>query len=83
MEVWIQVESSPGVYAFAEDDTYDTDFVVDTLNMAYLGCTGVYLAEAGHVITFYRIRGTPKTGLVLDQGIEACQILSEIPSWMG
>ena len=83
MELWIQVESSPGVYAFPEDDTYGADFVVDMLNMAYPGCTGVYLTKAGHVIAFYRKKGTPKTGLTLEQVMEACRILSEIPRWMG
>ena len=83
MEIWIQVESSPGVYSFPEDDTYGADFVVDTVNMAYLGCTGAYLAEAGHVIAFYGRKGSPKAGLTLEQGMEACRILSEIPRWMG
>ena len=83
MEIWIQIESSPGVYTFPEDDTYGADFLIDTVNMAYPGCTGVYLAEAGHVIAFYRRKGAPKAGLTLEQGMEACRILSEIPSWMG
>ena len=83
MEMWIQVESSPGVYASPEDDTYGADFIFDTVNMAYPGCTRVYLTEAGHVIAFYRKKGAPKAGLTLEQGMEACRILSEIPSWMG
>ena len=83
MEIWIQIESSPGVYSFPEDDTYGADFVVDTMNMAYPGCTGVYLGEAGHVIAFFGKKGSPKAGLMLEQGMEACRILSGIPSWMG
>ena len=43
LEIWIKVEMSPGVYAYPEDDTYSPDFVMDTLNLAYPGCTGVYL----------------------------------------
>ena len=83
MEMWIQIESSPGVYSFPEDDTYGANFMMDTVNMAYPGCTGVYLAEASHVIAFYGKKGSPKAGLMLEQGMEACRILSEIPSWMG
>ena len=83
MEMRIQIESSPGVYSPPEDDMYSADFVVDTVNMAYPGCTGVYLGEAGHVIAFFGKKGTPKAGLTLEQGMEACQILSGIPSWMG
>ena len=48
LEIWIKVEVSPGVYAYPEDNTYSPDFVMDTLNLAYPGCTGVYLANAGH-----------------------------------
>ena len=48
LEIWIKVEVSPGVYAYPEDDTYSPDFVMDTLNLAYPGCTGVYLANTGH-----------------------------------
>ena len=83
MELWIQVETTPGVFAFPEYDAYGTDFVIDTLNMAHPGCTGVYLTEAGHVITFYGKKGSPKTGLTLEQGMEACMILSNIPQWIG
>ena len=83
MEMRIQIESSPGVYSFPEDDTYGADFVIDTVNMAYPGCTGVYLGEAGHVIAFFGKKGSPKAGLTLEQGMEACRVLSGIPSWMG
>ena len=41
MEMRIQIESSPGMYSFPEEDTYGADFVIDTVNMAYPGCTGV------------------------------------------
>ena len=44
LEILIKVEVSPRVYAYPEDDTYNVDFVMDTLNLPYPGCTGVYLA---------------------------------------
>ena len=72
LEIWIKVEVSPGVYPYPEDDTYSPDFVMDTLNLAYPGCTGVYLANAGHLVAFYGKKTKPGAGLNLEQGMEAC-----------
>ena len=83
LEIWIKVEVSPGVYAYPEDDTYSPDFVMDTLNLAYPGCTGVYLANAGHLVAFYGKKTKPGAGLSLEQGMEACCLVTEIPTWMG
>ena len=83
LEIWIKVEVSPGVYTYPEDDTYSLDFVMDTLNLAYPGCTGVYLANAGHLVAFYRKKMKPGAGLSLKQGMEACRLVTEIPTWMG
>ena len=83
LEIWIKVEVSPGVYAYPEDDTYSPDFVIDTLNLAYPGCTGVYLANAGHLVAFYGKKMKPGAGLSLEQGMEACHLVTEIPTWMG
>ena len=82
LEIWIKVEVSPGVYAYPEDDTYSPDFVMDTLNLAYPGCTGVYLANAGHLVVFYGKKTKPGAGLSLEQGMEACRLVTEIPTWM-
>ena len=59
LEVRIRVEVRPGVYVAPEDDSYSADFVVDTLNLAYPGCTRVFLAEPGSVIAFYGKKGSP------------------------
>ena len=83
MEIWIEVETRPDVYSFPEEETYGADFVVDTPNMAYPGCTSVYLGDAGHVVTFYGCRGAVRAGLTLEQSAVATQALSEIPTWMG
>ena len=77
------MESSPGVFGLPDEDSYSVDFVVDTLNQAYPGCTGVYLSDAGHILAFYGKRGAPNAGLTLEQGMEACMIIQEIPQWMG
>ena len=83
LEVRILVEISPGVYSPLEDESYSADFVQDNLNLAYPGCTGVFLAELGLVIAFYGKKGSPQAGLSVEQGMEACQILGNITSWMG
>ena len=83
LELWVQMESSPGVFGPPDEDSYSVDFVVDTLNQAYPGCTGVYLSDAGHILAFYGKRGAPNAGLTLEQGMEACMIIQEIPRWMG
>ena len=56
---------------------------MDTLNLAYPGCTGVYLANAGHLIAFCGQKIKPGADLSLEQGMEACCLVTEIPTWMG
>ena len=63
--------------------TLSPDFVMDTLNLAYPGCTGVYLANTGHLVAFYGKKTKPGAGLSLEQGMEACHLVTEIPTWMG
>ena len=53
LEIWVELEVSPGVYGAPEDDSYGIDFVVETLNQAYSGCTGLYLDVAGHMVAFF------------------------------
>ena len=81
--MWVQMEVSPGVYGAPKEDYYSVDFVIDTLNQAYPGCMGVYLSKAGHILAFYGKRSVPNPGLTLEQGMEACRIIQEIPRWMG
>ena len=83
LELWVQMESSPGVFGPPDKDSYSVDFVTDTLNQAYPGCTGVYLSDAGHILAFYGKWGAPNAGLTLEQGMEACMIIQEIPRWTG
>ena len=83
LEVRIMVEISPGSYTPPEDESYSADFVQDNLNLAYPGCTRVFLAEPGSVIAFYGKKGAPQAGLTVEQGMEACKIIGNITSWMG
>ena len=83
LEMWVKIKVSPGAYALPEDDSYSVSFVVDTLNQAHPGCTGVDLSEAGHLLAFYGKRGASNASLMLEQDMESCWILQEIPHWMG
>ena len=83
LEIWVELEVSPGVYGAPEDDSYGVDFVVETLNQAYPGCTGLYLDVAGHMVAFYGRKGHSKVGLLQEQGIQASQAIATIPTWMG
>ena len=66
-----------------EEELYSADFVLDTLNLTYPGCTGVFLVEPGHAIAFYGRKGSVKAGLMVEQSREACKLISSIPIWMG
>ena len=57
LELWVEIEVSPGVYGTPEDDSYGVDFVMEVLNQAYPGCTGLYLDVAGHMVAFYGKKG--------------------------
>ena len=72
LEVWIKAETSPGNFTPPEEELYSTDFVLDTLNLTYPGCTGVFLAEPGHAIAFYGHKGSVRAGLTVEQSTEAC-----------
>ena len=39
LEVWIKVETSLGNFTPPEEESYSADFVLDTLNLTYPGCT--------------------------------------------
>ena len=83
LEVWIKVETSPGNFTPPEEESYSADFVLDTLNLIYPGCTRVFLAEPGHAIAFYGRKGSVRVGLMVEQSMEACKLISSIPLWMG
>ena len=83
LEIWVELEVSPGVYGAPEDDSYGVDFVVETLNQAYPGCTGLYLDVAGHMVAFYGKKGHSKASLLQEQGIQASQAIAMIPTWVG
>ena len=82
LEIWVELEVSPGVYGAPEDNSYGVDFVVETLNQAYPRCTGLYLDVAGHMVAFYGRKGHSKASLLQEQGIQASQaIATSPPGW--
>ena len=83
LQIWLEVEVGPGYFLPPEDDCYSTDFTLEVLNRAYLGCTGVYLDRGGHMLALYSRKGSSKTGLIQDVAIEAGHAVREIPTWMG
>ena len=72
LEVWIKAETSPGNFTTPKEESYSADFVLDTLNLTYLGFTRVFLAEPGHAIAFYGCKGSVRVGLMVKQSTEAC-----------
>ena len=81
--MWVEIETSPGVYATPEDDSYSIDFAIDAINHAYPGCTGMYLDVAGHMLAFYGKKTNPRAGLLHDQGVVASKAIASISTWMG
>ena len=83
LQIWLEVEVGPGYFLPPEDDSCSTDFTLEVLNCTYLGCTGVYLDRAGHMLAFYCRKGSSKAGLIQEVAIEAGRTVTEIPTWMG
>ena len=82
LEMWVEIETSLGMYFTPEDDTYSIDFAIDAINHAYPGCTGMYLDVAGHMLAFYG-KTNPRAGLLHNQGVVASKAIADIPTWMG
>ena len=83
LEMWVEIEISPGVYSTPEDDSYSVDFMIDAINHTYPGCTGMYLDVAGHMLAFYGKKTNPRAGLLHDPGAIASKAIADIPTWVG
>ena len=49
LEMWVEIETSPGIHTAPEEDSYSVDFAINCINHTYPRCTGMYLGVAGHV----------------------------------
>ena len=83
LEMWVEIETSVGVYSTPKEDSYSIDFAIDALNHAYPGCTSLYLDVPGHMLAFYGKKTNPRAGLFHDQCIIASKAIANIPTWMG
>ena len=83
LEMWVEIETSPGMYSTPKEDSYSVDFAIDAINHAYPGYTGMYLDVAGHMLAFYGKKTNPRAGLLHDQGVIASKAIANIPTWMG
>ena len=83
LEMWVEIKTSAGVHSAPEEDSYGVDFAIDTINLTYPGCTGMYLGVAGHMLAFYGKKTNPRAGLLLGQAIVASKAIANIPTWMG
>ena len=83
LEAWVSVRTDSDEWVPPTDDTYSEDFIVDTVNELVTGCTGAYLAEAGHLLIFFGKKYNPRAGLSHEQGVTACLALRGLTSWMG
>ena len=48
LEVWIKVGTSLRNFTPPEEEMYSADFILDTLNLTYPGCTRVFLVMLLH-----------------------------------
>ena len=83
LELWVEIETSPGVYSTPDEDSYSVDLAIDTINHTYPSCTGMYLDVAGHMLAFYGKKTNPRAGLLHEQGVMASKAIANIPTWMG
>ena len=83
LEMWVEIETSLGVYFTPKDNSYSIDFAIDAISHTYPGCTGMYLDVAGHMLAFYGKKTNPRAGLLHDQGVIASKAIANIPTWMG
>ena len=83
LELWLEIETSAGVYTTPDEDSSSIFFAIDTINRTYPGCTGMYLGVAGHMLAFYGKKTNPRAGLLHGQDVAASKAIANIPTWMG
>ena len=72
IQMWLEVEVGPGLFAPPEDDSFSMDYAIEAINRAYPGCTGMYLDRDGHMLAFYSHKGSTRAGLIQDVAVEVC-----------
>ena len=75
--MWVEIDTSGGIQAAPQEDSYSVDFAIDCINRVYPGCTGMYLGVAGHMLAFYGKKMNPRAGLLLDQVITTSKAIAD------
>ena len=83
LEMWVEIDTSAGIHATPEEDSYSVDFAINCINRAYPRCTGMYLGVAGHMLAFYGKKINPRASLLLKQAVTTSKAIANIPTWMG
>ena len=60
--MWLEVEVGPELFVPPEDNSYSVDFMMEVINRAYPGCTGMYFDRASHMLAFYDRKGNMMAG---------------------
>ena len=81
LELWVEINVSSDHFLPPEDDLILEDFVRESLDQAYPGCTGVYLDRDGHMLAFYGKKGAHKAGLILEVAVEASRAVHNLREW--
>ena len=81
--MWLEVEVGPGLFVPLEDNSYSVNFMMEVINRAYPGCTGMYLDRASHMLAFYGQKDSMRASLIQDVVIKASRAVGELPMWMG
>ena len=81
LELWVEIEVSSDHFLPPKDDSISEDFVRESFDQAYPGCTGVYLDMDGHMLAFYGKKGTHKAGFILDVAVEASRAIHNLREW--
>ena len=80
LEMWVEIETSAGMYSTSDEDSYSINFAINTINRTYPGCTGMYLGVAGHMLAFYGKKTNPRAGLLHCQAVAASKAIANIPT---
>ena len=82
LELWVEIETSAGVYSTPNEDSYSVDFAIDTINHAYPGCTGMYLDVTGHMLPFMERRPTlEQASFTVKASWPVKRLLIFLPGW--
>ena len=81
--MWLEVEVGPRLFVPPEDDSYSVNFVMEVINRAYPGCTGMYLDRAGNMLAFMVKKVARGPASFKMSRSRPAELWGELPTWMG